>query len=769
MKAGWLLWLAVFAGSVDHESELARAVELSGAGRYAEAVAALTDLAEAAREAGDTRRHATILRERGVSFLHHGAYEDARHDFETARDLYDSIQDDVGAARVRLRLASMTSHADPAAALAIVEDVETRMAELGEVEVLLQAKLFRARAEVMGGDYETGLATLAPLEEAYADDPKRLTDVLNLKSWALQQNGLLEPARASYRRLIDVAFATGNQRLVTYAYCNLGDVEAELGFPRAAEAHVDRAIARLDLLRASIPAGVDERTTFLDAQVSAYHRKIRILLDEHRDPPAAFAIAERYHAKSLLEEMRTPPAEASDTLNEEERGLLLDLVEAQEALLDGGTAESLRTFEKRWETARRQSLRRSNPVAASYEQATPEEIRKRLPDGTAMLAYWVQPERTLLWVLRADRIELVQIPIERERLSDRIERHVAPLRDRVRAEDLEIRGETGRHIDDGRRLHDLLVAPAHRHLDGVEHLIVVPDDILWKLPFETLISAPAEEAADSGLWFSAYRNVRFLAHDFSVLYAPSASVWLELAGRGSAGRGLLAVAPTIDEGQAARERGLELGPLPGAKAEASGIAQRIDGGDALLGARASERAVKQALPDRRFVHFAAHGYLHDRRPQLSGIVLRPDRGDDPGEDGLFQGFEVRTLDLRAELVSLAACNSGLGQLSRAEGVLGVARSFLLAGSRNVMVSLWPVDDAASHMLVDRFYDELLEGRPLPQALRLAKLALLGGETRERVVTGHERVSYAHPYFWSTYVLLGGDRLEPPPISRRPRE
>ena len=106
------------------------------------------------------------------------------------------------------------------------------------------------------------------------------------------------------------------------------------------------------------------------------------------------------------------------------------------------------------------------------------------------------------------------------------------------------------------------------------------------------------------------------------------------------------------------------------------------------------------------------------------------------------------------MVSLAACNSGLGQLSRAEGIVGMARAFLVAGSRNALVSLWPVDDRASGSLVERFYSEVDESS-LPAALREAKLMMLDETALDTVVASEETISYAHPYFWAAYVLIGG--------------
>lgn len=770
--------LAIVAVSLlpasDFQEGLKRAAQLGGAGKYSEALREFTRLVDEAAAAGEVRLQAKALRERGVCYLHHNAFDDARADFERAIALLSADGDAVGAARVRLRLASMTIDADPQAALEIVLEVERTMRTLDEPRLLREAQLYRARVELLSGDYPAALATLAPLREFHAGDLSKTTDVLNLEAYALQHSGSLEQARDSYRELIEVAFKTGNQRIVAYAFCNLGDVEAGLGQPRVAEESLDRSIELLDRIRGSLPGGVDERTTFMDAQVLAYDRKIGLLLDEHKDATAAFHVAEGFHAKTLLEEMRSPSA-ALDTeaLTDEERALFLALIGAQQRMIagDSGSAEGdeLAALERDWERTRRRALRRENEATPRIELRTEQAIGARLPKSSAMLSYWMQPERTLLWILRGGRVDLIQIPVERAALIERIERYVAPIRDRVRAEDIELRGQSLEHLAVGRELYDLLVAPALSRLEGVEQLIVVPDDYLWYLPFETLVRDLTQVEREPDTWFSEYAGARYLLHEFSLLYAPSASVWYELAERESGGEGLLAIAPSVDDSAAARERGLLLAPLPGALEEALGVASRVLAGQAMVGADASEMRVKELLSRYRFVHFATHGYLHRDRPQLSGLVLWPGSSISSGaqpEDGLFQGFEVQRLPLKAELVSLASCNSGLGQLSRAEGVLGVARSFLVAGARNVLVSLWPVDDRASRLLIDGFYDELLRQAPLPRALREAKLKLMQTTTLQSVVADEERLSYAHPYFWSTYVLVGGDAMQRPPLAAR---
>ena len=122
------------------------------------------------------------------------------------------------------------------------------------------------------------------------------------------------------------------------------------------------------------------------------------------------------------------------------------------------------------------------------------------------------------------------------------------------------------------------------------------------------------------------------------------------------------------------------------------------------------------------------------------------------------------LGCAAELVSLAACDTAMGQLSRGEGLVGLGRSFLLAGARNVLVSLWRIDDAATSRVMDRFYGDLADGRPMDSALGRAQKDLRRQVSRRTLVRDGEEISYAHPYFWASFVLLGGSASDPSPAA-----
>jgi len=185
----------------------------------------------------------------------------------------------------------------------------------------------------------------------------------------------------------------------------------------------------------------------------------------------------------------------------------------------------------------------------------------------------------------------------------------------------------------------------------------------------------------------------------------------------------------------------------------------------LLREQATEENVKTSrrLNEYRYIHFATHGLLNEQRPYYSGLILSlpkygkapaalpadkgaTTRSDQPQiEDGLLQVYEIFGLKLNADLVVLSACETGLGKELRGEGLVGLTRAFLYAGTPSVIVSLWKVQDRSTSDLMVNFYKDLNQSKEKTEALRLAKLNLI------------KSGRYSHPYYWAPFILVGDPR------------
>ncbi|MBE9148014.1 CHAT domain-containing tetratricopeptide repeat protein [Coleofasciculus sp. LEGE 07092] len=177
-----------------------------------------------------------------------------------------------------------------------------------------------------------------------------------------------------------------------------------------------------------------------------------------------------------------------------------------------------------------------------------------------------------------------------------------------------------------------------------------------------------------------------------------------------------------------------LTPLPGAEQEAKAIAPLLNT-QPLIGSQATETAIKQRLTNAQFIHLATHGLLDDIRGIGSAIALTPSDSD----DGLLTADEILNLDLNAELVVLSACDTGRGRIT-GDGVVGLSRSLISAGTASVVVSLWQVPDDSTAFLMTQFYQNLQQNQDKAQALRQAMLTTMK--------------QYPQPLQWAAFTLIG---------------
>ena len=154
-------------------------------------------------------------------------------------------------------------------------------------------------------------------------------------------------------------------------------------------------------------------------------------------------------------------------------------------------------------------------------------------------------------------------------------------------------------------------------------------------------------------------------------------------------------------------------------------------------------ATSSELTQYRIIHFATHGLLNSQHPELSGVILSLVDEHGAPQDGFLRLNDVYNLNLPAELVVLSACNTGLGKEVRGEGLVGLTRGFMYAGSARVAASMWRVDDAATAELMRLFYTGMLkDGRPPAAALRAAQIEMF------------RQKRWQSPYYWAAFVLQG---------------
>ena len=365
-------------------------------------------------------------------------------------------------------------------------------------------------------------------------------------------------------------------------------------------------------------------------------------------------------------------------------------------------------------------LRRENPELASFlsvESPRMAEIRAvaaRL-DAT-LVEYLSAKDACYAWVVSPDgAVHVARNAVDRETLAALVRRA------REALENAPPSSPPSRRLrNDLAALGRLLVAPLEAWLPKS------PDALIVLVPHGPVALAPFAALPDA-------QGRPFLErHTFSLAPAVSVFRYTPTKAGATGRRGLVVANPA-----APKDSGLP--ELPGAEREAARVAARLDPGTVILTrADATERAVKRDAPGQAVLHFATHGLISEDRPLDSSLVLAPD-GD---EDGYLRVAEIFGLDLRAGLVVLSGCRTGLGKLS-GDGILGFTRAFLYAGTPSVVVSQWDVSDRATAVLMDRFYAEWRGGRGKAAALRRAEL-----DARRR---------FPNPSAWAAFVLVGEPR------------
>ena len=573
-----------------------------------------------------------------------------------------------------------------------------------------------------------------------------------------------------------------NPHMIWSAAYGLAGAYEKLDQPAPALQHYKLAIAEIEKVRAR--AGSDEgKSKFFERKTVVYQDLIRLLIAGHRQDPAAGHLAEAFHyaerarARALLDltaEARVNVEQDVDAdLLDRRRDIEARMAEAQAQLIKRqGPAPPDRAKVKALEAdlaqadedyqSLRREMRRRHPRYAELRDPDPvrlEQAQSLLSEGALLLEYVLGDEASFLFAVSRTECLVALLPPERD-LSARVKK----LRQLIS------RGPhwTGlaNYLTQAQSLYRDLIQPAGRLLAGKRELIVVADGVLHYLPFEVLLKPGGADRAQIDL-----RQLPYLVRDYSISYVSSASVLSGLSGRHAerprAQKMFLAYAdPVYGEGEqqvagatgSALRRAFaegtpwELRRLAQSRKEVERIAKLFPGGEAslFLGEQASEDNVKtgEGLGQHRIIHFAVHGLLNENRPQFSGLVLsrpaaRGGTAGAPAQDGLLQVYEIFNLRLQADLVVLSACETGLGPSVRGEGLIGLTRAFLYAGTPAVVVSLWKVEDRSTAELMARFYRHL-RGPAVSkaEALRRAQLDLIRAGR------------FGHPYFWAAFVLFG---------------
>ncbi|MEQ8926123.1 MAG: CHAT domain-containing tetratricopeptide repeat protein, partial [Fulvivirga sp.] len=356
--------------------------------------------------------------------------------------------------------------------------------------------------------------------------------------------------------------------------------------------------------------------------------------------------------------------------------------------------------------------------ALKYNTSLPtiEEVQSKLSESETMLSYFLTEtsKRVYIFELTADKFKIHNNP-----QTEEFDQYISGFRNgiyfRVKPT----------YTFTASELHDIIIP---KRLDkNTTDLIIVPAGRLGTIPFEALLTDEPKE--DTG-----FAEMPFLINDYAISYSYASALFVAEQPQHSMMEDKAFLCAPVNF--------TDLPNLPGSKKELEDLNSILTskgyGTENLLEENANESEIKiQDFRQYKYVHLATHGVVNETNPALSRIYFN----SSVIEDGnLFTG-EIYNLQFDTDLVTLSACETGLGKLSKGEGVIGLSRALLYAGANNLVVSLWSVSDNSTADLMTSFYENM-SSASYTQPLKQAKAELI--KTKE----------YAEPYFWAPFILIG---------------
>ncbi len=673
-------------------------------------------------------------------------------------------------------------------------DVEFSLGDTGKAFDYYQKalKIFQDTGEKHGE--ASALSSLAQIYWMKGDKPKSMENyerslsiwrtanfregeasALNNLGFIYEYGGEADKALNNHNQALPIFRLLGNRSGEASALYGVARVMYLRGNLDESLANTEAAINIIESIRTKI-SGTDLRTSFLATYQPLYKFYVDLLMQIDKRSPAqgfdarALQASERARARGLLDILNEARADIrqgiSPILLERERKLQQQLNAKDSERKRLRTPTQLEAIDKeiRQLTADYQLLqgeiKQTSPRYAALTQPQPvglKEIQQMLDADTLLLEYSLGEVNSYVWIVSNSSIKTFMLP-KRETIEDQARAFYQSVK--IRDNDEKIKQSVS-------ILSKTLLEPINAEL-GNKRLLIVPDGALSYVPFAALVN-PRSKIPDP-------KSDVPLIVDHEIIYLPSASVLsalrTETTGRAPAPRTIAVIAdPVFDasdtrlpqavRGKAAtsnlplkaaqRDAGfnssMPLPRLPKAYDEAMAILTLVSDAEkkSAMDFEANLTvAMSPEMSQYRMIHFVAHGLLDSQHPEFSGIVLSLVDEKGKSQDGFLRLHQIYNLKLPADLVVLSACETALGKEIKGEGLIGLTRGFMYAGSTRIVATLWLIADDGSQELMKQFYQSMLGEKKLRPAAAL----------REAQINMWKSKRFNSPYFWAAFTLQG---------------
>lgn len=525
-----------------------------------------------------------------------------------------------------------------------------------------------------------------------------------MRGKALSETGKAVKAKAAFDEALASARIKDMGDLYWVALFERGRIaEAERQFEQASS-YYRQAVDIVELQRSSINTEAS-KIGFVGDKQSLYARLVSVLIAQGK-VAEAFEYVERAKSRALVDMLSAKGDFSIRGADSARATLLLQQLDSVDlsAPVAGGSANpdvpGMRNL-----VAAQHELRSAAPEFSSLVAVSSvplDEIKSLLGEDEQLVEYYYHGNELYVFVLGRSGLQALKLDVAG--LAD----EVGQFRSAI--------GQAGAALwqTPAKSLYERLWKPVQEVLTA-RNIVVVGHGTLHYLPFAALQDA----------------DENFLVDRYALRFLPSAGVlkYLRAPWQGKSAQLLALGNPDLGDPKL---------DLHFAQDEAKVIAGLFPGSRLLVRKEASESSFKEAGAAFARLHFAAHGKFQPDDPLGSGLYL----SGDAGNDGVLTAGELYSMNLDADLVTLSACETGLGKIANGDDVVGLTRGFLYAGSRSIVASLWSVDDRATGELMKALYGNLAV-MDKAHALRQAQI-----KTRE---------TFPHPFFWAAFTLTGSAR------------
>jgi len=653
-------------------------------GLYANALDLFESSIKAAESIKDDLAKASALVNLGNVYYQLGIPNQAERSYQTALQIFTDFGDQQGEAGARINLGNrFTLLRDYDEAITQYERSLRIGRERQDRLIVLSSLSGLAQVSVLRGDYD---AAREKFEESLelaraAGTPSEQASVLLDRGYLDSLAARENDALKNYLDAREIGLKIQDPNILFRSASLIGDLRLKQNDWNEASEAYRQAIDQIERLREHIPTSL--KTSFFQQFTAPYNNLVKSSLKVGQIE-TAFRASEMGKARTLVEIMRA--GRASET---------------------------------------RLQPRQFEPIQLS-------EIDQKLfvnQPKLRILSYSLSEQGVFLFVLRPRTKDHPQ-PLKVYSLKSESGQDLSEKELRARVADFRQKCShpDGIYAAEARELYQLLVSPAAEDLKDADHLVIVPSGVLLTLPFQALMN----------------ESRRHLVELYSINYAPSITALSEMLSlantRRRSGRhsgpnsGLVMGVRSFNEIERFRGRDLRWSDEQVQKVSL------LFGTRGFTGEAATERRAKVSMGTKRYIHFVTHGEVNEESPLFSAVVLKKGGGD----DGWLYAQEFMTLHLNADLITLAACQTALGQEARGEGLLGLSWALFVAGATSSIVTQWEVLDVSTHELMLHFYQQLKRDKfsGKAKALQSAQLKLIGS------------AEFKHPYYWAPFALMG---------------